>query len=123
MSRAKVTAVSRRLDIQVRAYRERVRSGRLDHDQRVSAEPWLFGYKLAASDSPRKPIVIEWETDYLPYGTRQVYNNFLDNFFLFTGDQFDYELGYNYAVAREQDGTFVDNLDGHGCEVVDEAAA
>ena len=45
---------------------------------------------------------IEWEADYFPYGTRQVYNNFLDNFFLFTGDQFDYELGYNYAVAREQ---------------------
>ena len=45
---------------------------------------------------------IEWEADYFPYGTKQVYNNSLDNFFLFTGDQFDYELGYNYAVAREQ---------------------
>jgi RHS repeat-associated protein len=45
---------------------------------------------------------IEWEADYYPFGTKRVINDFLDNFFLFTGYQFDYELGYNYAGAREQ---------------------
>src|SRR5207237_8664310 len=48
---------------------------------------------------------IEWESDYYPFGTKQVLNNFLDNFFLFTGYQFDYELGYNFAGAREQSPT------------------
>jgi RHS repeat-associated protein len=45
---------------------------------------------------------IEWESDYYPFGTRRPVYSFLDNFFLFTGYQFDYELGYYYAGAREQ---------------------
>src|SRR6185312_16225199 len=45
---------------------------------------------------------IEWESDYYPFGHKQVFNPSLDNFFLYTGYQFDYELGYNYAGAREQ---------------------
>src|SRR5690242_6243104 len=63
---------------------------------------WSDHLKSARVMSNSDGSAIEWEADYLPYGTKQVMNNFLDNFFLFTEDQFDYELGYYYAVAREQ---------------------
>jgi RHS repeat-associated protein len=46
--------------------------------------------------------VIEWEADYYPFGTERVINNGLENHFLFTGYEFDYEMGYYYAGAREQ---------------------
>lgn len=50
---------------------------------------------------------IQWEADYFPFGSvRKTYTNNLENDYLFTGDQYDYETGYNYAVARYLSGQF-----------------
>ncbi len=45
---------------------------------------------------------IEWEADYRPFGTATVINNYLENYFRFTDYQWDPEMGYYYAGAREQ---------------------
>jgi RHS repeat-associated protein len=50
---------------------------------------------------------IQWEADYFPFGSvRQVFTNLLTNNYQFTGDEFDFETGYNYSEARYQAGTW-----------------
>jgi RHS repeat-associated protein len=50
---------------------------------------------------------IQWEADYFPFGSiRTVFTNLLDNHYLFTGTEYDYETGYDYAIARYLSGQF-----------------
>lgn len=48
---------------------------------------------------------IQWEADYFPFGSeRTVITSLIDNHYQFTGDEYDSETAYNYAVARYQAG-------------------
>lgn len=48
---------------------------------------------------------IQWEADYFPFGSeRTVITNLIDNHYQFTGDEYDFETAYNYAVERYQAG-------------------
>jgi len=46
---------------------------------------------------------VEFEADYFPFGNiEQLIINNLDNSYRFTGYEYDFETGYNYANFREQ---------------------
>lgn len=45
---------------------------------------------------------IEWESDYYPFGTGRVLNNYLENHFRFADYEWDSATGYYYVRAREQ---------------------
>ena len=63
---------------------------------------WSDHLGSARTMSNSSGSTIEWEGDYYPFGSRNVLNNYLDNYFLFTDYEFDYELGDYYADHREQ---------------------
>lgn len=46
--------------------------------------------------------VIEWESDYYPFGGQRVITNSITNYFWFTGYQYDSGTGYYYADNREE---------------------
>lgn len=51
--------------------------------------------------------VIEWETDYYPFGNqRKVFTSSVNNQYQFTGYEYDSDTGYDYAVARFEAGAY-----------------
>jgi RHS repeat-associated protein len=62
---------------------------------------WSDHLRSASVMSNSSGDTIEWEADYYPFGTPNVLNNYLENYFRFSDYQWDPEMGYYYASARE----------------------